>query len=526
MNTLRKNIKKDYPAIADKYSVIKKQIKEQERLAGKEILRQGILKSRLEKEAKKQAKEAEIQNTKLQKEAKKQEQNTEKQETDTEISCGEYSKFYSTLTEPQKKEYREIIEYTIDSPTEYDFAFAFHKIFGKNYVATDAKNKVFYEFVDKLWSKTEGINIGLLFSTKFYDIYNAYQIDMHCEMLKCEKNTESYNHYNEKYKKCREISMKLKKTNDKTNISREFLGLCYNASFLDGFNTDKNVLPLKDGLLFDMKTLSVRERTIDDKFTYECPVSYICETDNLFDKVKADWVEKYFSDLFCGNKETIQCFIDCIKTTFSGQILRHLFICSGDGSNGKSLLFKMLGEIFSKSMDTLNEKVFIQTKSNSHLNTEIEKLDKIRCGFLSEIGEEDKLNEKVIKAVSGGDKMNLRTICKTDATIIPTTTLWLAVNIEPQFKTEKAIINRIVNFPFNNNFATDVEFETTALSNIAYIFSYIMKNGNIKHTISPSAEMIEKKRKYVDDNSTDYLKDYIHSNIIQNVVENGKRCDW
>ena len=122
--------------------------------------------------------------------------------------------------------------------------------------------------------------------------------------------------------------------------------------------------------------------------------------------------------------------------------------------------------------------------------------------------------------------MNLRGICKTDTTIIPTTTLFIAVNNEPEFKTEKAMINRIVNFPFNANFAIDKDFEIEALSMKSYIFSYIMKQGNIKHTITPSPEMIEKKRQYILDNGRDYLNDFMNERIVRNVSENGKRKDW
>jgi len=238
--------------------------------------------------------------------------------------------------------------------------------------------------------------------------------------------------------------------------------------------------------------------------------------------------------LFCGDKDTLQCFIDCIKTSFSGKLMRYLFICSGNGSNGKSTIFKVLGEIFGRFMDTISNKVVILTKSQSNLNTEIEKLDKIRVGFLSELPENSKLNEEVIKKISGGDRIDLRTIQKTNFTIYPTSTIWFAVNQEPKFNTDtdngKAMINRIVNFPFNNSFENNSGFEDLVLSKKDEIFSYIMKYGNIKPTVTPSSLMIEKKLQYISDQQdNDFLKCFIDEKIIMNIPTidgYGKRNSW
>ena len=145
---------------------------------------------------------------------------------------------------------------------------------------------------------------------------------------------------------------------------------------------------------------------------------------------------------------------------------------------------------------------------------------------MSEVDDDAKLNEKMIKAISGGDKLNLRSICKTDTTIIPTATLWGAFNVEPIFKVEKAMINRIVNFPFHANFETDVNFENKLLSMKDYIFSFIMTNGIINHKVEPSEEMMIKKRNYIADNITDYLKDYIHINIKHVAESTNKRSNW
>ena len=235
------------------------------------------------------------------------------------------TEYFLSLTDKERETFIEFIELSINSQTEYDFAVAFYKIFGNNFVCIDKKNRLFYEYTNNLWSQSEGVNIWVLLSTKFYDIYNGYASTLNDAGL---------------IYKIQDSSRKLKKTSDKNNIVSELVNLCYNDKFLQGFNTAKNVLPIKDGKLIDMNTLIIRNRTIDDKFTYECPVNYIDETE--LNKEEFEWTRKYFNDLFSNDKDTMQVFLNCIKTTFSGQILRHIFICTGDGSNGKSLLFTPL----------------------------------------------------------------------------------------------------------------------------------------------------------------------------------------
>jgi hypothetical protein len=420
-----------------------------------------------------------------------------------------------TLQEEKQNdnEIDKMINNVIQSATDNSFAKLFHFIYGNEFKCVDVKNKLFYNFnKNKLWEEdNSGSNIRLILSNEMKQLFQDKINKLDTKIQSC--NDEDLIKLLEKERKVvNEVMLKLEKRNEKNNISAEIYDLIKDIEFEKQLNKVECLMPLNNGMVLDMNTLERRERTIEDKFSFCCNAEYIEDDD--------EWVDKYFKSLFCDNLDTLQCFLDCIKTTFSGNLLRYLFICSGSGSNGKSLLFKCIGQIFNGFMDIISEKVIIQSKTQSNLNTEIEKLDKIRLGFLSELSEGDKLNEKMIKSISGGDPINLRTICKTDKTIYPTSTLWIAVNDEPEFKTEKAMINRIVNFPFNNSFPVDLNFEKELLGKKNEVFSYIMKHGRINNVVNPSAEMIEKKRQYIaDQESNDLLKSYIDDYIELNVPE-------
>ena len=113
----------------------------------------------------------------------------------------------------------------------------------------------------------------------------------------------------------------------------------------------------------------------------------------------------------------MNCVINILKSLLSGDTLRYIFFFTGDGSNGKSLLFKVLISIFKGFMDTIDTKVILETKQSSNLTTEFEKLDKTRLGYITELKSTDTLNTTTIKKITGGDAIDCRGLFKTNKTI-------------------------------------------------------------------------------------------------------------
>jgi putative DNA primase/helicase len=214
--------------------------------------------------------------------------------------------------------------------------------------------------------------------------------------------------------------------------------------------------------------------------------------------------------------ETKACVINILKSVFIGRPLRYIYFCIGEGSNGKSLLFKIINKIFGNFMDVISESVIIEQKgTKSALNTEIEKLDKCRLGYITELKESDKLNEKVIKQISGGDAINLRTLHTKDHTINPTCNLFVLTNEMPTFNGEAvSMLNRMITIPFKNKFVVKDEFEREMLAISDHIFSYIMHTGTICDKFALSAEMIEEKDKHARNNTETTLADYLKIRLV------------
>jgi len=397
--------------------------------------------------------------------------------------------------------------------TDYTLATYFVKQYGAKFKCISIKDKLVYHFTDKnLWCDEfgSGSKIREIISNEMNTQFCNYRTYLESYQTKLNKSTDEYEKIERKIKKTSEVIVKLGKTNDKNNILREILDKIEDVNFEDNMNKELYMLPLKNKKMLEMKTNKVIDRTTEHKFNYECDADYI---ENMTADDEA-FVKKYFMDMFCGKEKMVQVVLNIFKSIFAGQPLRYIFFFTGIGCNGKSLLFKVLDEVFKKAMDTIDTNVIIDQKITSQLTTQFEKLDRCRFGYVTELKEEMKLNESIIKKISGGDKIDFRGLFKGNKTIVPTCTLGVLTNEMPQIKIEKAIVDRLVRIPFGNVFKNDKSFETEVLSKKHLIFSYIIKYGVISDNFDFPEEMINAKNETIEDNTQiDYLKDFIESNF-------------
>lgn len=415
-----------------------------------------------------------------------------------------FKKHYNEIKENNAEE---LLRACIEGSTEVGLARYFNASFGDNFKCVNIKKSLFYAFTKKaLWEMDEGGTpirnlISNEMKTRFLQLIN--EINEELKLLDDPESDEAVEK-GIKIKKIQNICMKLEHTQDKNNILREICDIIKDADFEKTMNKEQFILPLKNNKIINMKTLEVNERTIINKFNYECDTNY-----RELTKDEDDEIKKYFSDLFCGKEDTAQVVLNILKSSMTGLTLRYIYFITGSGRNGKSVLFNILNSILKNGIDIISKDIVLQKKSNTHLNTEVEKLDRCRIGYTTELKEEDKMNETMIKSITGGDAINVRGICKTDNTLIPTTNLFVLTNELPKFDVEPAICDRLIVIPFLNKFEVDKEFEKKMLEKKELVFCYIMKHGIISDKFELTEEMKVAKKEYMDANSENYLKDFI-----------------
>ena len=246
----------------------------------------------------------------------------------------------------------------------------------------------------------------------------------------------------------------------------------YVAGFADKINRELFVLPIANNKIINLKTNCVYKRERKHNFSIICPVNY--------DETNLDFGYKYFKSLFPDNS-TLQCVLDAIKSSMTGAPLRNIFIWIGAGCNGKSLLLKVIRKILSDFCGVISKNIIINSKSTTNITSELESLSTLRFGQISELSDTDSLNETRIKEFTGDGIINYRGLFQKEKNIDVTASVHTATNSIPSMDcSDPALLARIIPFPFKAVFEPDSEYEYIVMNNLDSIFSYIVKNGEVK----------------------------------------------
>jgi phage/plasmid-associated DNA primase len=145
---------------------------------------------------------------------------------------------------------------------------------------------------------------------------------------------------------------------------------------------------------------------------------------------------------------------------------------------GKSLFIELLQKIFGFLGGMANDKVFkLKTSSSSH-DTEVFSLEGRRYSSISELSEQEKFNEVLMKKISGGDSLNIRRAgSPINEDVLFSTVLLLATNEIPSFH-EEAFAGRMRAISFKNVFVNNPDRKNDILSNINSFFTEFVKGAS------------------------------------------------
>lgn len=220
-------------------------------------------------------------------------------------------------------------------------------------------------------------------------------------------------------------------------------------------NNQIGFIAMKNKKLFDLNTLTVTERPIDSMWSIEATVNYIPH----LSKEQKVFAEQYFLDLMCQDVLWVQYLLDAIKSSIYGGSLPYVFMCVGNGRNGKSLLFQLLMSMF-PSMVTPQSKHTCLMKKEKKLRL----MAKRRMAIVSDLdGKNEKLNLKgVLQAMEDN-----------------TATVWTLTNTLPNTTKCTEVRDRMKLIPFNARFDVSQSFSNLLYNQMDVIFTYIMQHGHV-----------------------------------------------
>ena len=312
----------------------------------------------------------------------------------------------------KKKSIDNALENALNSPTEYDKALILKQMFKDRYVCVSYdKRGIWYRYKNHKWELDRGISIRDAISTQMYDLFSKKADAYQAEYTEYDAGDERAEFIRKKAKIIGDIMLTLKKTNDKNNIVREAMELFYDSDFIKNMDTKKHLLCFNNGVVdFDNKVF--RDGYPEDYITKCTNIDYI--TSDEIEKTKGlssckDDIMEFFNKLFpIPELKTymIEHLASCLIGTNKNQTFN---VYHGSGSNGKSILTDLMACVLGNYKGTVP--ITLVTEKRGLIggtSDEILKLKGVRYAVMQEPSKNVKLNEGIMKELTGGDPIQAR----------------------------------------------------------------------------------------------------------------------
>jgi putative DNA primase/helicase len=160
--------------------------------------------------------------------------------------------------------------------------------------------------------------------------------------------------------------------------------------------------------------------------------------------------DQFLHRIMDGNQGLIEYLQRAVGYSLIGMVQEKvLMIPYGSGDNGKTTFIETLNSILGDGYATrLPSQTFLSKRDNAPTN-DIADLKGVRFAYASEPDQNRRLDESLIKELTGGDMLKARFLYGQFFQFRPQCTLWLSTNHKPQARgTDNALWNRLKLIPF------------------------------------------------------------------------------
>jgi len=311
---------------------------------------------------------------------------------------------------------------------EHDYANVLYHMFKDKYVCSSIEKKKWHKFTKHRWEKDEGQRLRLAISKDLFALYSEKQSEYLTKMHGME--TGSGVTVERKIKIIAEICTKLKKTVDKNNIMREAMEIFYDKDFNKNIDSNPYLMCFTNGVI-DFKNKIFREGYPQDYITKSTGIPYtpfdkINETENIEIINK---IQIFMTQLF--PKENVCKYMwDHLAACLIGVKKEQVFtIYRGSGSNGKSILTDLMSSGLGEYKGTLPLPYITNKRADTgKTSPEIMQLKGVRYAVIQEPKRNEKINEGVMKELTGCDPIQARALYADCETFKPQFSLVVCAN--------------------------------------------------------------------------------------------------
>ena len=320
------------------------------------------------------------------------------------------------------------IEQSVTTATEFDLATVLFNIFKDQFVCVSIKNNCWYEYNGHRWFEIDsGSTLRLLISKGMWQLYVDKMQDGTRLLQTMEQSEPGYETMRKRTGKLAEIAFLLKKTTWKNNIMREARELFYDPEFITKLDQNPYLLCFNNYIV-DFKN-NVHRRGMPDDYISKCTnIDYIPLNIQKHAHIMEE-INQFIIELF--PDETLRKYMwehlaSCLVGTNENQTFN---IYTGSGRNGKSKLVDLMSKGMGDYKGTVPITLITQKRNSiGSTSSEIVQLMGTRYAVMQEPSKGDKINEGIMKEITGGDPIQGRALFKDTVTFIPQFKLVVCTN--------------------------------------------------------------------------------------------------
>ena len=291
-----------------------------------------------------------------------------------------------------------------------------------------------------------------------------------------DKKTDEYKDLKKKIQEYKRGCKRLSTTSFKKCVTIEYSSFDIDYEIREKMDSSCFELPLKNGMVIDLRTREVRKRTQKDLFSFELDSEYVDESkDHIYDA----YIKSLFQDEL--TERYVKKFVSYLLT--SGISDRSFHCLYGIGCNGKSVFMSMIQNLMSRNLyKTLSSQALILQKNASRgPSPELIALQNpTRLVIVNELNENETIDSKLVKTITGSDEITVRQLYKEEVSFSTTAKIVIITNELPSIDiSDQAMLDRLKFIPFHQRFQRtpeskkyldDLKLDTSAM--LSYFIRY------------------------------------------------------
>ena len=336
------------------------------------------------------------------------------------------------------EEYNKIRENTIDyyveksleTSAEYDFAVILQHMYKDTYICVSYdKRGIWYKFKGHRWIPDKGLSLRDKISKDMYNLFGFKAEKLETEMDEYDPNDERRLHLQKKCGLLNSVKILLKKTTFKDHIMREAAEIFYDENFIRNMDTNKYLLCFNNGVV-DFENKEFREGYPEDYITKTTRINYVPCNEADEDWIKTSEEIKKFIETLFPIADLCRYMWDHLSSCLIGVNKNQTFhVYHGSGSNGKSLLVDLMSAALGDYKGTVPITLVTDIRGKiGGTSDEVLKLKGVRYAVMQEPSKGVKLNEGIMKELTGGDPIQARGLYSESEIFIPQFKLCVGTN--------------------------------------------------------------------------------------------------